>query len=95
MNDESSDKTSVVFTDNGWIIHGDARVSSKASWNLLGGSISFDMDVSNTSSGVNTNLYTSSPNKPNCGAACYCDIQKSPKGKASCMELDLIENNGK
>ena len=44
---------------------------------------------------VNTNLYTTSPSQPNCGAACYCDIQKSPQGKPSCMEMDIIENNGK
>ena len=92
MNDES--KTNPAqFTNNGWILHGDARVSSKTSFNLR--EVSFDMDVSLVSNQVNTNLYTTSPTQPNCGSACYCDIQKSSSGKPSCMELDLLENNGK
>lgn len=37
---------------------GDARVSSKTSWNLLGGSIEFDMDTTGVADEVNTNLYT-------------------------------------
>ena len=96
MNDDStgSEGNSVQFINNGWTIKGDARVSSKTSWNLLGGFIEFDMDVSRVSPQVNTNLYTSSPSIPNCGSDCYCDIQKSPSGKPSCMELDIIENNG-
>eukprot|EP00937_MAST-01D_sp_MAST-1D-sp2_P005663 g5663.t1 len=84
----------VTFTDGGWEFLGDCRVSSKTSWNLLSGYISFDMDTSGVANEVNTNLYTSSPALPNCGEACYCDIQKSKSGKPSCMELDVIENNG-
>jgi hypothetical protein len=85
---------SVQFVDGGWAMTGDSRVSSKTSWNLLGGSIEWDMDTTATAVEVNTNLYTSSPSQANCGEACYCDIQKSPSGKPSCMELDLIEANG-
>ena len=93
MNNEAN-STSVTFANGGWTIRGDARVSSKTSWNLLGGSMEWDMDVSGVAAEVNTNFYTSSPDKPNCGSACYCDIQKSASGKPSCMELDFIENNG-
>eukprot|EP00935_MAST-01C_sp_MAST-1C-sp1_P002170 g2170.t1 len=85
----------IAFTNGGWTIHGNGRVSSKTSFNLLGGSMEWDMDVSGVKDGVNTNFYTSSPAKPNCGGACYCDIQKSPAGKPSCMELDFTENNGR
>merc|ERR1711871_1130201 len=92
MNNEYGD---VQFDANGWTFTGDARVSSKTSWNLLGGHIAFDMDVSAVAPEVNTNLYTSSMSQPNCGEACYCDIQKSPSGKPSCMEMDIIENNGR
>lgn len=84
----------VTFANGGWTVKGDGRVSSKTAWNLLGGSMEWDMDVSRVANEVNTNFYTSSPDKPNCGSACYCDIQKSASGKASCMELDFIENNG-
>merc|ERR1711871_1221285 len=92
MNNEYGD---VQFDANGWTFTGDARVSSKASWNLLGGYVAFDMDVTGVAAEVNTNLYTSSMSQPNCGEKCYCDIQKSPSGKPSCMEMDFVENNGR
>mmetsp|Transcript_7452 Transcript_7452/g.14748 ORF Transcript_7452/g.14748 Transcript_7452/m.14748 type:complete len:271 (+) Transcript_7452:61-873(+) len=77
--------------DGGWSIgSGGGRVSSKASFNLLGGMISFTMDVSNVADAVNTNFYTSSPSVANTGSESYCDIQLDP----GCMELDIIENNG-
>ena len=82
------------FSSNGWSITGGARLSSKASFNLLGGFVEFDMDNSGShgvnGNGVNHNLYLSSLHKlPNCGINCYCD---APNG--GCMELDLIEANG-
>lgn len=79
--------------DAGWTMNGDGRISSKTSWNLLGGSIEFDMDTTGVADEVNTNLYTTSPPHPNCGKDCYCDIQENPS-VPSCMELDLIEANG-
>lgn len=84
----------VTFNANGWSMTGDSRVSSKTSWNLLGGFMEFSMDTSKVSEEVNTNFYTTSPAKPNCGEKCYCDIQKSASFD-SCMEMDIIENNGK
>jgi len=92
MNNEG---TGTTFTDSGWDFHGSSRVSSKTSWNLLGGFMEFQMDTSGVQPGVNTNFYTSSPDQPNCGTECYCDIQKSSAGKSSCMEMDIIEVNGK
>merc|ERR1712146_844700 len=70
-------------------ILGRGRVSSKTAFNLLGGYIEFDMDLSAAHSGVNQNLYVVSLNRPNCGSGCYCD---APNG--GCMELDFIEANG-
>jgi len=93
-NDMNLEHGSVQFTDGGWSMTGDARVSSKTSWNLLGGFMEFDMDTTEVQPEVNTNFYTSSPDKPNCGEDCYCDIQKSASGKPSCMEMDIIEANG-
>ena len=93
-NDLNVEGGSPTFSSGGWTMTGDARVSSKASWNLLGGYMEWTMDTTRVHAEVNTNLYTVSPSKPNCGKDCYCDIQKNPSGKASCMELDLIEANG-
>ena len=53
INEEHGD---VTFENGGWTFRGDARVSSKASWNLLGGYIAFDMDVTGVAPEVNTNL---------------------------------------
>jgi len=82
----------VQFINGGWEQTGDARVSSKTSFNLLGGYIEFDMDVSEATPATNTNIYTVSMTQDNCGEACYCDIQDN--GSPVCMELDIIEANG-
>lgn len=82
----------VQFENGGWRQTGDSRVSSKTSFNLLGGYIEFDMDVSGVTAGTNTNIYTVSMTGDNCGEACYCDIQDN--GSPVCMELDIIEANG-
>lgn len=91
----------VAFLENGWSITGAGRVSTKTAWNLLGGSIEFEMDTSKTNAAVNTNVYTTSPKVENCGMDCYCDIQDGSqpayfhrKPYASCMEMDIIEANG-
>lgn len=80
----------VQWGEGGWRMTGGGRVSSKTSFNLLGGFIEFDMDTSGAHGGVNTNLYTTSPAPglfPN-----YCDIQ--PNDSPQCMEMDIIEMNG-
>jgi hypothetical protein len=82
----------INWANGGWEITGNARISSKSSFNLLGGRIEFDMDTTRTSAGVNTNIYTVSMEHDNCGKDCYCDIQKGTH--PVCMELDITENNG-
>ena len=54
MNDESVYSDHVKFINGGWTIRGDSRVSSKTSFNLLGGYIAFNMDVTQVSPEVNT-----------------------------------------
>jgi len=81
---------SVVWSGSGWTMRGSGRVSSRASFDLRGGSVEFDMDLSGAQGGVNTNLYVTFPHKPNCGIDCYCD--SGPTG--GCAELDFTENNG-
>jgi len=85
---------STTFADGGWKIIGDGRVSTKTTFNTLGGYVEFDMDTSNAHCEVNTNIYTISPDggQDFCGKDCYGDIQDN--GSPVCMELDIIENNG-
>jgi len=72
-----------------WSLTGNARISSKTSWNLLGGFVEFDMNNTGVEAEINAALYLSSPAQPNCGLMCYCDINSGP-----CMEMDIVENNG-
>jgi hypothetical protein len=79
--------------DRGWQINGGGGVATKAAFNLLGGSVEFDIDFTNTRTGVNGNIYTISPsfsgsfNQNN-----YCDGAKT--GSGWCVEVDWIESNG-
>jgi len=58
---------------------------------MLDGYISFFMNLKDTADSINTNFYLSSISEPNQGSSTYCDIQLNP----GCMELDIIENNGR
>jgi len=80
--------------DGGWTITEDGRVSSKGTFNLLGGYVEFDMDVSKTSIGVNSNMYGVFPfmKEGDFEADSYCDAQ--PISPVWCPEMDFVENNG-
>lgn len=82
---------------NGWTIVGGGGAKGKTSYNLLGGYMSFDMDSSGATFGMNNNFYTISPDHPYTNPNDYCDGQgpeaSSPLG-IYCMELDIIEANG-
>jgi hypothetical protein len=69
-------------------------VATKSSFNLLGGSVEFDVDFSKTNLGVNANVYTISPtfSGSSFSQSAYCDGQKP--GKQWCVEIDWIESNG-
>lgn len=82
----------VTFHGNGWTIQGSGGVHSKTTWNLNGGYVEFDMDTSGAQGGVNTNLYTTSPDPGQLRPVNECDIQGV--NKPSCMEMDIIEMNG-
>lgn len=63
-------------------------MSSKASFNFAGGSLEFDMDLSNAHGKVNNNFYMTFPKD----GKTYCD---SGGGcKHCCAEMDFTENNG-
>jgi len=81
------------FKNRGWTITGGAGAATKASFNLLGGSVEFDVDFSKANLGVNANLYTISPLfSGSFQNGAYCDGQKT--GDAFCAEIDWIESNG-
>ena len=84
------------LTDGGWTVNGGGGAATKSAFNLLGGYVEYDIDLSNVDSGVNANIYTISPasfsgsyfNK----TLDYCD--GAATGSDWCMELDWIEANG-
>jgi hypothetical protein len=84
------------LVDGGWTVNGGGGVATKSAFNLLGGYVEFDIDLSNVDNGVNANIYTIAPasfagssfNK----TLDYCD--GAATGSDWCMELDWIEANG-
>jgi hypothetical protein len=78
--------------EGGWTVTGGAGIHGKQTFNLLGGYIEFEMDTSNAHTGVNNNLYLVSPDPSYFKPTNDCDIQGV--NKPSCMEMDIVENNG-
>lgn len=83
-----------TLLDQGWKNIGSGGVATKSSFNLLGGFVEYDIDVSKVEPGVNANIYTISPLFPITGfeQKFYCDGQK--KDLTWCTEIDWIESNG-
>lgn len=71
---------------------GGGGVHGKQTFNLLGGYIEFEMDTSGAHTGVNNNFYLVSPDPSYFKPTNDCDIQGQMK--PSCMEMDIVENNG-
>jgi len=84
----------VQIEDGGWSIQGDGGAATKASFNLLGGFVEFDFDVSNANTGVIPNVYTVSPDGIDGGFTSdkYCDDGENDK--PDCLEVDWLEANG-
>jgi len=90
---------SPTIRDGGWTISGGGGASTKSSFNILGGSVEFDVDFSRVNVGVNGNIYTISPTFGSPTAAFnknanYCDGQGAAGSAQYCIELDWIETNG-
>lgn len=85
------------LTDGGWTIVGGGGAATKSAFNLNGGYVEYDIDLSNVDGGVNANIYTVSPaafSMPYFNRSLdYCD--GAATGDDWCMELDWIEANGK
>jgi len=76
---------------NGWTINGSGRVVTNNMWNLIGGAISFDMDLSQVAPGFNANLYLIAP-QGTWDTSQYCDA--SGHNAPLCQETDFVETNG-
>jgi len=86
----------VQIKDQGYFVQGNGGVATKASFNLLGGYVEFDVDVSNVQVGVNANLYAIAPDLGDAGFYDndnqYCDGAENER--KNCIELDWLESNG-
>lgn len=85
--------------DGGWKSNGAGGSASKSAFNLLGGSVEFDMDVSKANLGVNSNIYLVFPQNISSvdgfdRVKNYCDGSVTTAGDRFCYELDIIESNG-
>jgi len=87
-----------VLMNQGWTISRGGGAASKSAFNLNGGYVEFDMDLSETGDGVNANIYTISPPKFELDhfnkTLDYCDGQGSAGSSGFCMEIDWVEANG-
>lgn len=83
------------LNNQGWTVHGNGGVATKSTFNLLGGSVEFDIDFSGVGKGVNANIYTISPSIAASGYTPdkYCDGAAMPP-KEFCLEVDWVESNG-
>jgi len=88
----------ISIVNQGWTITSGGGVASKASYNLLGGWISYTANFNSDPIGVNGNIYSISPTFSGGSSSSfnkgsdYCDGQGS--GSTWCVEVDWIESNG-
>jgi len=90
-NDLATQYGQVYPSQTGWTISGGGRVVTNTVWDLRGGAISFDMDLSQVGTGNNANLYLIAP-AGQWDSSQYCDAQG--QNGPVCEETDLIESNG-
>lgn len=80
--------------NQGWTISNGGGVATLSTFNLIGGSIEFDLNFSGVNQGVNANIYSIFPTISATGymPQNYCD--GAGTGSKWCTELDWIESNG-
>lgn len=85
----------VTLRKQGYSVSGNGGAATKASFNLLGGYVEFDVDVSGVEKGVNANFYAIAPVIGSDGyqPSEYCDGAENPQ--TDCIELDWFESNGR
>lgn len=84
------------LTNQGWLNKGGGSAATKSSFNLLGGYVEYDIELTNVQPGINANIYTISPKEIPTTIGFtqknYCDGAKT--GTNWCTEIDWIESNG-
>jgi len=89
------DESDNANVGNGFSKTGGMRFHSQEKLNLLGGSLTFTVDISRVNNLVNANLYLVIPGTLMGGSHFYCDNSETfvNRGNA-CIELDIFESNG-
>lgn len=85
----------VSLRSQGWQVQGDGGAATKAAFNLNGGYVEYDLDVSGAKVGVIPNVYALFPSDIGSGfdhSQHYCDAAEN--GKPWCPEIDWVESNG-
>jgi hypothetical protein len=84
----------VSLQEQGWSVQGDGGAATKAAFNLNGGYVEYDLDVSAAKIGVIPNVYTIFPSNMDSfdHNRHYCDAAEN--GKPWCPEIDWVESNG-
>jgi len=82
------------LNDGGWTSQGGGAAATRSSFNLLGGYVEYDIDLSAVKPKVNANIYTVSPkfDGPSFKKSAYCD--GAATGDKWCLEVDWLESNG-
>jgi len=80
---------------NGFSRQGSMRYHSAEKLNLLGGGLTFTVDLSGVNDMVNANLYLVIPGTLDSGSHFYCDNSQNYVNQGNaCIELDIMESNG-
>lgn len=84
---------SAQIKDGGWSIQGGGGAATAAAFDLTGGSVEFDYDVSGANIGVIPNIYTIAPTfSGSFTQDAECDM--GDNDLPDCLEVDWIESNG-
>jgi len=87
----------VVLQDQGWTVSGDGGAATKAAYNLNGGYVEYDIDVSGATAGTIPNVYSIAPSGLGAEGFVkdrdYCDGADQHE-YPWCVEVDWIESNG-
>ena len=85
-----------LFTVRDWVWSHQWRDVAYRRFELLGRSLSFDVDFSSVGCGCNAAVYLVQMPDPTTDGSGYCDIQGYDiDGVKPCLEIDLIEGNAK
>jgi len=87
-----TDKTPPVLYNQGWSISGGGGVTSKSTFNILNGWMSYTVDFTNVPTGVNSNIFTSHPRFS--GSVYNPNDHCGGNDDNFCVEIDFIESNG-